>query len=148
VPIGAGFRPVKTTELIKQLLTVILRGGMHLWQTGTEHETVIWLSAMYSFWTSKDLDEHQGHLAFHQTDMDRTMWAMMTGGGYPLCRLIAKELPGVGLKSSRAFEEIVRQAMLTVPLETWADVEVADKTGKARRMGEKRAAKIISSLHE
>lgn len=99
-PISTGLRPVMARDLIKQVLTVSLRGGLHVWQTGTERDTVMFLSALYHFWSDKDLDEHKSHLAFHQTDIDKGMMAMIAGSGVPPAVLIAKELPGIGMKKA------------------------------------------------
>lgn len=154
MPISTGFRPTKTVDLSKQILTLCLRGGMHLWQTGTEWESVIFLAALYHFWTSKDLDEHKSHLAFHQTDIDKSMLAMMTGGkGHSMCRLIAKELPGIGWQSSaqvaRHFKDSV-QRMMAATIDEWAGIDVAayekGKPHKPRRLGLKRAMEIAAKL--
>jgi ERCC4-type nuclease len=118
--VSIGPKRVMARDIEKQILTLVIRGGISHHHCSTRTDTIRWLSVLYHWWCDKDMDEHKSHLAFHQPDLDRALLETPS-----VCRLIAKELPGIGWEKSRAVEEYFGGSvieMVNSPREKWSEI--------------------------
>jgi ERCC4-type nuclease len=75
------------------LLTLTLRGGLHVQRTYSVQESAAWLEALYAWWTRKAWAEHRSHLALHQA-ADYAVFVRPT-----LVQRMAAQLPGIDEKA-------------------------------------------------
>lgn len=144
-----GPRPVKGAPLAvaleQRLLTIELRGGLHVRCCPRRQDTVRFLHGLYRFWTDKDLDEHRSHLAVHAPDMDRGLQLPMSDFRTALQVL----LPGIGFAASQAIEQAAggsfRQLMFWTE-DQWATLRIGDRRGTTKQLGRARARKILAAL--
>lgn len=99
-----GWRPTKprimAADLESWLLSQTIRGGISYRHCNTRRDTIRFLSVMYRWWTSKDLDEHRSHQAIYLPPPDRAMLVE------PSAFLkMASCLPGVGWDKAMKLEE-------------------------------------------
>lgn len=131
-------------EVQKRLLTYAVRGGLSYWGTSNRTQTVEWLTALYHFWTDKDLDEHKSHLAVYNRDVDSRLQMPTTQ-----FRQTVSTFPGVGREfldaAERRFPTVA--AAVSGRVTDWAEIEAIDRSGKTKRFGTKRATKLVDSLH-
>jgi ERCC4-type nuclease len=80
------------------LLTLQLRGGIHIHRVRDMEASAAWLACLYHWWTGKAWTEHRGHLALG-SQPDPTLFQKPT-----LARRVAAELPGIGYEKSQAVE--------------------------------------------
>lgn len=106
------------------LLTIQTKLGVGVWHTGTQDQTVNWLSALNRWWTGKEYDEHRAHLAFDNSQ------ALSLISKPSLVRRVAKELPGVGWERSgavaRRFSSVVD--MVTATRDEWQEIDGIGRT--------------------
>lgn len=107
-------------ELEKRVITLETRGGLRVRWTPSQRATVRYLTALYRFWTDRDLDMHRSHLAIHSPDLDRALKIPIS-----LKRQIAAQLPGIGFERSRAVDQHFRSVweMVNAGEEEWRRVE-------------------------
>ena len=86
--------------LEQRVLTLETRAGLRVRWTRTQHETVRYLSALYRFWTDRDLDEHRSHLAVYAPDLDRALLVPVSDE-----RRVYAAIPALGYTRSRAVEQ-------------------------------------------
>lgn len=138
------WKPVRgkmtTMELEERILTLVHNGGFHFVRTtNTRRDTLLWIAALYRWWTDRDMDEHKSHLGIHTPS-----------GVVPLTRFrkAVYALPGIGLKTSLAAQQKFRslRRAFTSSERDWAELVTTDSEGKSRRLGEKEAARIISEI--
>ena len=124
-----GFAPLKgapfATELEKRIITLETRGGLRVRWTRTQKETVRYVSALYRWWTDRDLDSHTSHLAVHSPDLDRALKTPLT-----LKRQVAAMLPGIGFQKSEAVDKHFASIweMFNAATVEWQQVEGIGKT--------------------
>ena len=120
----------------------------------TRRWTLDFLFALYRTWVDKDLDEHRSHLAIHAPDADSALRLPMSD--FRACLQVL--LPSVGFAASKVVEQLVpcldeegkpsgsmrRLCLLT--FKDWATLELPDRHGKVKRLGEKRATAIMKRL--
>ena len=118
------------SELDKQLLTLELRGGLHVRHTAHRRDTLRTLVSLYRWWTDKALDEHKSHLAIYQP--------------MPLLpisqfRQTISTLPGVGFTRSLAAEKRFRTIRRAIDAteKRWTEVE---------GIGMETARKVVASV--
>lgn len=143
----------RAIELEKMLLTIEARGGITLRMCPTRRDTVRFLTALYRFWTDKNLDAHKSHLAMYAPDLDQGLFSPPT----PFRKALAVLLPGVHTTVSAAIERETNgpnvtlrarlQKVLGWTASDWAGLLTVGDAGKARRLGEKRAAQILAELN-
>lgn len=132
-------------ELLKRVLTLETRGGLRVHWSVNQKATVRYISALYRFWTDKDLDQHKSHLAIHSPDLDRALRTPVSDfrvGLVGFCR-------GVGFAMSKAIEDVCNgklEALMAMTAEEIAEIKVAHGSGESRRIGLSRARKIKESL--
>lgn len=129
----------------KELLTLQHRGGLYVRHTGGKTGTYLYLAALYRWWTDRTLDQHKSHLALYAPDMDRRLNMPMS----PFRAALSALKCGLGYSGSAAVElacEGSWRRMMTWTAEEWAALEVRGEDGKTRRLGAKRAAKILEAL--
>ena len=133
-----GWQPIPgkmlTQELRERLLTLEMCGGLHVTFTPTRAETIAFITALYRWWTDRDLDQHKSHLAVHDAPTFR-----------PVSDVAAALMrwPGVGYKAAAAAEKrfkCVESAARGNPA-TWAALEVSGK-----KFGRTRAEKLVAWL--
>jgi hypothetical protein len=142
-------------ELRKRVLVADLRWGVRHVYTKNRRDTLDTLFALYRVWTDKDLDEHKSHLAIHAPDHDSLLRLPMSNfrGGLKVW------LPGVGFSASKTIEDWVtrwvasERKALPLPyllmeksLKEWTELELPDRRGNKKRLGEKRAQEIMREL--
>ena len=84
----------KHAALEAYLVTLTMRGGLHVQRTYSQDETASWLAVLWKWWTGKAWAEHRSHLALHQAP-DIGLWDKPT-----LVQRWAAELPGIDSKSA------------------------------------------------
>lgn len=93
-----GQRRFMWKDLQTWLLTVQTRGGVRLVTCSDYTEASLWISTLYNWWM-KGIENHESHLAIHTDNpaqfRDRALLIRPT-----ICRMVAKELPGVGFDKS------------------------------------------------
>lgn len=117
--------------LEQRVLTLDIRGGLRARWTRNQKETIRYVSALYRFWTDRDLDEHRSHLAVHAPDFDRALVVPMSD-----VRRFAAMLPGIGYHKSSVVEKHFDsiEEMATAPEAKWREID---------GIGKKLAADIV-----
>lgn len=133
-----GWQPIPgkmlTQELRERLLTLELCGGLHVAYTPTRAETIAFITALYRWWTDRNLDQHKSHLVVH----DAPSFRPITDVAGALLKW-----PGVGYKAAAAAEArfgAVRSAATAKAVE-WAGLEISGK-----KFGQTRAEKLVRWL--
>lgn len=98
-----GAPPASVLE--QRVLTLEHRGGLRIRWTRNQEETVRYVSALYRFWSDRNLDEHKSHLAIHAPDLDgrlldpvsdqRRVYAAFPSIGYTRSDAVAKHFPNL-----------------------------------------------------
>lgn len=138
-------------ELEKRLLTLEIRGGFRIRHCATRRDTVRFVVALYRTWTDKDLDEHKSHLAMHEgPDFDRKLRIPMSDFRQAIARL-----DGIGYVTSQYIEQKCWDTKLNrgswdrlmrLTIDNIAEIQTRDEKGNARRIGQKRAERIVEAL--
>jgi ERCC4-type nuclease len=136
-----GWQPIPgkmlTQELRERLLTLELRGGLHVVCTPTRAETIAFITALYRWWTDRDLDQHASHLAVHDAPTFR-----------PVSDVAAALMrwPGVGYKTAAVAEKTFRSVRVAAnaKADEWANLDLKGKTVK--KFGKARAEKLVTWL--
>ena len=141
-------------ELRKRLYSIELRTGVRVEWAPTRRWSLDFLYTMYRVWTDKDLDEHKSHLAVHSPDADSLFKLPLSDFRAGLQVF----LPGVGFAASKVIQNWVsclddenkpsgsmRRLCLKTAAE-WAALELPDRHGKVKRLGETRATAIMKRL--
>ncbi len=138
-----GWAPIRgkmtASELEKQLLTLQLKGGMHVRFTENRAASLRVIANLYRWFTDGDFDAHRSHLAIYRPEPITPISDF---------RQIISGIPGVGFRASLAAEKkfkTVRRAM-RASIQEWADLTTTDDKGKTRRLGEKVAGRIDKVL--
>ncbi len=115
--------------LQQRVLTLEHRAGLRVRWTRSQQETIRYVSALYRFWTDRDLDEHRSHLALHAPDLDRAVLAPVSDK-----RRIAAMLPGVGVQKSEAVDRHFQsmEEMVCADTSEWQQIDGIGKTLAAR----------------
>lgn len=79
----------KYIALENYLITLALKGGLHVQRTYSADETVAWTEALYRWWTAKEWKDHRSHLALHQSS-DYAVFFPPS-----LAHRMAAQLPGI-----------------------------------------------------
>jgi ERCC4-type nuclease len=90
------------------LVTLTMRGGLHVQRTYSQAESAGWIEALWRWWTGKDWDEHRSHLALHQPE-DAAVWFKPN-----LVHRWAAQLPGIDEKAAmvaRVFKTPLEMAL-------------------------------------
>lgn len=120
-PLTVGNRAFMVRDLHKGILTYTIRGGVHYWHCPTANDTVLFISALYHWWTDKNMDEHKSHLALYQQDLDRSLLIKPSQ-----FRQTVATWPGVGMTRSYAVEKhfggSISKAVRASESE-WAEIE-------------------------
>lgn len=127
-----------TSELQKTLLTLELKGGLHVRHCNLRDDTVRFIADLYHWWTDKAFDAHTSHVAVHRP---------MHLQGISDFREVVARLPNVGLSTSLAVEEHFQSSLrraVTASVAEWAAVATTDRNGHQRRLGTKAAERIVA----
>ena len=131
--------------LEQKLLTLEIRGGLHVRQCPTQRDSVRFIQALYRYWTDKSLDEHRTHLAIHAPDADPRLRLPLSD----FRRGVQILLPGIGYAASKVVEEYFGgswRRMMMCSEADWAALEIPDRKGKVKRLGASRAQQIMEAL--
>jgi len=124
---GYGRNRFMYRELDHYLTTLETHAAVRVRRSSNEYETVKIISSLYSWWTTKDYDEHRSHLAL-DTIIARDSRLMIRPS---VPRMIAAQLPGVGYEKSEAvvrhFGGSVR-TMVQASVKDWMAVKGIGKT--------------------
>lgn len=124
---------MSSAELDKTLIGLPLRAGTLVWRTGSQSETVAWITNLYRNWTDKPWDAHTSHVAIYRPP---TLVPISDKRG------TFSTLPGVGTKTSQLVEAYfkgnIRRAA-NASIHEW---------GKIEGIGLKTAERIIAYLQE
>src|SRR6185436_7238079 len=127
-------------EVLKMLLVMELRGGVYTITTTKQRQSCLWLMSLYRVWTDKDMDDHRSHLALYAPDLDTTLTEEVS-----VFRRMVGQLPGVGFKRSKAFEDAFdgdMDKLMAASLRELADVET-----EGRKFGKSAAQRAYKELH-
>lgn len=122
-------RPVKgapsAITLEQRLLTLEIRGGLHVRCCPTRRDSLRFIQALYRFWTDRPLDQHTSHLALHAPDLDRALSVPVS-----LKRQLAAQLPGIGYTRSALVDAYFPtiQSMVNATVADWTNVPGIGKT--------------------
>jgi ERCC4-type nuclease len=129
---------MRTSEMHKKVLTLELRGGLHVRFTNSRDETCRFVHDLYRWFTDKAFDAHSSHVAVHRPLHLQRLSDF---------RETVARFPGVGAAVSLAVEmhfgASLRRAVCASVAE-WATVQTTDATGHPRRLGTKTAEKIVA----
>jgi len=124
-------------EFVSWLMTMCQRGGVLLWRTENQEESVAWLKALYHWWTLKSYEEHRAHLNHYQPQL--------LGGITPfepptLVQKVAVCLPGIAGTRSKAISlrfSSIRE-MAKADEKEWSSIDGIGKRG---------AKKLVEALN-
>ncbi len=152
---GRKKRPLRgsppAAELLQRLLTVYTRADVSVWPAHSRRASLIFLVALYRWWTDKDLDEHKSHVGMKSPDA-----ASMV----PLSdfrRGLMVRLPDIGIAASKAIEDRCwddtlvpargsERKLMFLTTDDWAELETIDRHGNGKRLGRSRAERIVEAL--
>lgn len=127
---------MSATERDKQILTLDVCGGFHIWHTLSRADTVQFIATLYRWWSDKSLEKHQSHLAVYRpasfVPVTKQQEALMG-------------LPDVGRKVALAAEKhfgSLRRAC-NASVQEWASLETITEEGKTKRLGLRTAEHIV-----
>ena len=132
-------------DVEQRVLTLELRGGLTIRQTQDRAASVRFLTALYRWWTSQDLDQHRSHIAVHAPDRDPGLLAPVSD----FRRALTMLLPGIGLLGSRSIEAHFTgslRRLLAAGEAEWAAIEIESARGSRRKLGRARAKRIVEVL--
>lgn len=131
---------LSATELDKQLLSLEICAGVHVWRTTGRADTVRALASLYRWFADTRLDAHTSHLAPHRP----TNLIPLSPFRQAVCAW-----PGIGRRTSlaveAAFNANIAKAATAEP-DTWASITTTDDQGKRRRLGAKVAQTLVDFL--
>jgi ERCC4-type nuclease len=134
-PVSIGKHRITASDLDSWILTQVIRGGIQHHHCGTRKDTIRFISTLYRWWTSKDMDEHRSHQAIYLPPPDRMMLVA------PSTFLkVASCLPGVGWEKAAKLEEYCRGSLVRLVELTAEELQTVPGIGKGI------AQKIISAL--
>ena len=123
-------------ELLKRVYREHVEVGLTPIFSRSRRDTLRLIEALYHVWT----DTGHSHIA---------VYTPLTLVPLSQFRKTVMTLPGIGVRTSAAveqyFEGSLREAFASFPHE-WAGISITDERGKARRLGDKDAAKIVTAL--
>lgn len=127
---------IMTAEVEAWLLTITIRSGIFHWHAPTRRDTVRFLSSLYHWWTSKDLDAHRSHTAIYVPPPDRASLVEPSAFVKGLTGLVV----GIGWQKAAAVERacdgsFIRLCSMTIP-----DLQLIPGIGKAT------ASAIVTAL--
>lgn len=137
------FRPLGgamgISELFKRELGLHLRGGLTPIRTRTLAESIYWIEALYRSWTDVAWDDHTSHLGIYRAPSLIPLSDVATA---------ISAWPGIGSRVARAAEKRFKTigSAATASVSEWADLTTVAKDGKARRLGDAKAKKIVNFL--
>lgn len=92
-------------EAASWVLTMAGVGGVQVWRTESQEESVLWLRTLYLWWSSKEWEDHRAHTDFFippygvgSTPLEEPTWVQR----------IASQLPGIGPEKAVQAAQIFR----------------------------------------
>ena len=117
-----GNRTFLYQEVINFLNTICIKTGVHVWQTGTEQETVRLIMSLYHWW-EKPYEKHSSHIKSKQVETAYLFKPTFK-------QIVASELDGIGIEKAKvvcaAFPTVLDMANATVG--DWAKLPGVGKT--------------------
>lgn len=125
---------MSASELDKQILTLEMCGGLHVFHASTRADTLRFLGNLYHWWTDRSLDNHTSHLSLH---LAPSVFALSP------FRAAVCSWPGIGVKTSKAVEQKFKtlRSAAAAPVEEWAQITTGD-----RKLGKKTAERVVKFL--
>jgi len=124
-------------EIVSWCSTMSHAGGVLVWRTENQSESVAWLRAMELWWTTRQWEDHRAHLDWYTPPLQNNPFA----GPPSIARRVAALLPGVGNKKS----ELVAKKFGTIKgLVEAKEAEWLEIPG----IGKTLAVKIMKSIRE
>lgn len=124
------------SEMKKRLLTLTMMWGIHVEFCDDRAATLDFIADLYHWWTDQAEDEHKSHLAEHRVHN----WLRLSDFRELVCKF-----PHIGLAASKAIEGRFGGNLLDAckaSVDDWAGIQVADKSGKTKRLGIKVAEDV------
>ncbi len=109
------------------LLTLTLRGGLHVQRTFSPEETCGWVAQLWAWWTTKAYSEHRSHLALHDAPDHHVFFRP------GLVQRVAAQLPGIDQKAvavAAAFPTVLDMAVASE--DVWQTIPGIGKVGAGR----------------
>lgn len=115
------------------LITIQLKGGLHVHRTWDLEESCAWIDALYRWWTKKEFTEHRSHLATHQA-ADYAVFFRPS-----LVHRMAMQLPGIddGRAPDVARKFPTVKEMVEAEVKTWQSIP---------GIGPKIAANVVKAM--
>jgi ERCC4-type nuclease len=117
-------------EIFGYISTVCQAGGILVFRTENQQESVEWLRSLNNWWTLKKWEQHRAHLDFYRPDQI---------GGNPLTQpsfahKVAFQAPGLGGARAHNVSERFKtvKQMVDATEEEWQNVSGVGKKGAAR----------------
>lgn len=113
-------RPYMWRDLQHWIMTMEFKAGIRFRNTFDRKETALFIRSLYTWWNSKEWEEHRAHLAFDTSSRSSLLLKKPS-----LLRRIAKELPGIGWDKSRTVEQHFKSVrkMVLAPEREWRELE-------------------------
>ncbi len=128
-------RYVMSATLESWLLTQIIRGGVQHWHTSTRRDTVRFLSVLYQWWCTKNLDDHRSHQTIYTPPPARAMLVAPS----TFVKMVAS-IPGVGWEKAFALDDSCKGSVTTLLGMTATNLQEVPGVGAVL------AARIIAAL--
>lgn len=140
----AGQRTWLARDLESWLLTNQVLAGIRVHRVANWDEAALWLKTCYN-WFQKDF--HSSHRVLYEGKHLFPEQALLTKPS--LARRVAAQLPGIGDVRSASVAKVMHtiEEMVMASPQEWAEIEVADRRGGAKRLGKAVATKIHQAIH-
>lgn len=120
-PARAGNMFIKASDMRRHLMTLRFMFGAQYEHCPTRRDTIGFLADLYTWWTSKDLDQHKAHLQMYYNPPPLVQYQEPT-----LTQKIAALLEGIGWTKGKAVAEFfgfsVRR-MACAPVQEWMKID-------------------------
>lgn len=137
-------------ELRRRVRSIEVVTGIEVEWAPTRRWTLDFLYTEYRFWTDKDLDSHKSHLAVHvatpsfsMSDFRASLQVLLPGIGFAASKVVEQLVPCLD-EEGKPSGSMRRLCLLT--FKEWATLELPDRHGGIKRLGEKRATAIMKRL--
>jgi ERCC4-type nuclease len=135
-------------SLTKAILSLELRGGLHVHRTANEAQSARWLATVFHWWTDKAWD---AHTTLHTPMKHESMVPLS------VFRDIVMRLPDIGVGASLAVERLCTPPgvdshasltkMLSMSQGDWENLEVTTPAGP-RKLGNAKAVRICEAVRK
>jgi ERCC4-type nuclease len=144
VPMTMGTRRFMYSEYSKFIIGLQEFTPVVVMRTSSEDETVKTVIDTYNYWNSKVYEQHSSHNGKRVNHVEITPWSFL--------RRVCVELPGVGERGSKAFENYFKMGnkglewLMKVDEQEFSNIQIPSGSG-TKRLGKVAAQRIWKELH-